>query len=1569
MSAAVSDGKRSWRGTPRGVVVRRSRNLWRVILSALAVAFIVAAVYLAWPRRESQLALLVLTAEREERTAPLVPYVAGDRQALVAWAENAGIAVSERPLAELGTGAAIRTWLSVAPEAQNRLTFTRTKRSGNYQLAKNDRLLIYVKAHGIALDAANANQPDVRPLLIKSLNEADLESEWYQGEKNVIDVSSLLEELAKQPDLQVVLVLDVVHLNFDPRLGMVINAFPEALRRIAEKIADPGRLSIVVAQGDGELSVAMPSEGRSAFVESFVKALERQPRDKSAIAAADAFARLQAQLEQLNRGGRGSFRQTLQRVPLAGNDRLPATFLLPTHLPIEPAEGSKPQPAAAAAEAVKSEAQRAIPGATEAANVAKAASNLQGAAGTPDKAANAAATDSSNKGKGTADGEAVASKGASQPTAASGADAPSSTGSLPAGGVAASPAQPEGTLPTVLETAWSARDRLQARRTTGWSPVHVAPRHWRRVEALLAGFDEELLPADQKPRDPRTLEDLARDLEKLDAIFAGQREQPRGADCLAIAEALDPFLAGPAKSFHSRQPQALDAANAAVKVFAEGFYRAYDLVRLHGQSAALADAKTLLDDTALETYIGQLGELRRLLSPLGLEDGRLDEMRLRDVVRLAADVERSLQRLNDDITAYVHSTNAAPPSPGAALRARILLHSPLIPAPLRRDLRRQREVAKPVDQATPAAAPVIFGPRLATNVKLMARLRQIALPPDQQSTFQRDNLYAALQGADPKADILAWAVVGKRLRQLGERERAVPGAGSSPPAAASTSDLQPFDWYLQDLLVDARDAHRVSAASQNLVALVQPLRAPRVGDAVDVKFSRQQLRLPSPGTDGTTVQLTLNVTADKPPPYDVKLDLAWDARDVIVTRQGNGAALQRGTNELRLANEQETIELNIRAERVSTSDAVTAISGAARFGIAAAKGELACLMPRPDLIELTVASEGSTSTVSQRSWLPSGEQGGRLKLFPNRENGLSLHLTNLSSEDKRVHARLYRVPRSAVDSSGRLFDPRSPTQLVMAADELHRKLAQAGAEMQLLPRRELLAQSNEKEPLELKAGSGAVKVPLSAIGAAQPSPPPTPGAAPVDTAKDVTAGLLLVLASADGKGKPTAKWIELQIHQPDDLFEVREPALRDGRLTFRTGLKNVRGAGQETTLADEMGIGMKPVTVVWDTQPLPAELRPTKREDLLADGQGEAELSAQAGADVAWPVFLHLHTDGYPRGLVSRLSWRGSVANLENLKVNHAPVVQITRAGATAQRANATAEKVQFLSRPERAWMPFPAAQIAAAGIRVRRSGEPLLVRVDENRPTVQIDCDLAADIAPRYFNDEARLRISVDGQVREFASDRQIAVRLTGIEDSNLRLANQVSDFEGVVFEPGEVLQDRRIELAAEVTGSGNLDGPGGAPRDMVMIVLDRTRPRTNELSGQKLPAAPVGAAGGPPPTVVSLRCQASDGVGSGIAKVEFVVGFDVISNNGRLDEAERRPPVMAIRMAEGVYEAEYAIEGPPPSDALLVEAIATDNVGLTSEPIAGRIPLPRSTAGGQRTTFGSKKVDGEDPPEKKRK
>jgi hypothetical protein len=149
----------------------------------------------------------------------------------------------------------------------------------------------------------------------------------------------------------------------------------------------------------------------------------------------------------------------------------------------------------------------------------------------------------------------------------------------------------------------------------------------------------------------------------------------------------------------------------------------------------------------------------------------------------------------------------------------------------------------------------------------------------------------------------------------------------------------------------------------------------------------------------------------------------------------------------------------------------------------------------------------------------------------------------------------------------------------------------------------------------------------------------------------------------------------------------------------------------------------------------------------------------------------------------------------------------------------------------------------------------------------------------------------------------------------------------------------------------------------DSVTFILDRTPPTVSLLTAEKLETAALPVPGMPAQTRFLVRCRADDGAGSGINKVDVVLGFDMNSNT-RLDENERRPPLAAARQLDGFFATEYSLTGEPPSELLLVEATATDNVQYSSSVAQFALRLPKQSKGGQRTTFGGVKI--EDPAEK---
>jgi hypothetical protein len=398
-----------------------------------------------------------------------------------------------------------------------------------------------------------------------------------------------------------------------------------------------------------------------------------------------------------------------------------------------------------------------------------------------------------------------------------------------------------------------------------------------------------------------------------------------------------------------------------------------------------------------------------------------------------------------------------------------------------------------------------------------------------------------------------------------------------------------------------------------------------------------------------------------------------------------------------------------------------------------------------------------------------------------------------------------------------------------------------------------------------------------------------------------------------------------------------------------------------------MGLAKQPLTIVWDSQSLPPEISNVKKEATIGPGdiQG-AEFTANVPATVRWPLYIQLYVDRDPRGLVVSLDRRGDSWSLTNWKKDKPPVVHMTRLAIAAQRANGQPEKQQLLIRPPAEWLPFPSLAAIAQGAALRDPGQPVLVRVDDKAPTVRLDLDLGADVAQKYFGDGARVRVAVEQQVKDFFADRQVNVRLLGIDGGGLQLNSDVSDFLGVGLEPIDVKQDKRVDLVADVVGERVGASTLNAGPDVVTLILDRTPPVVSQISVSIAEPRLAATPNLPPQTWVTLQCSADDAEGSQINKVEFVVGFDQ-NNNDRLDEPERRPAVTANQVASGVFRAEYMLPDKPPSDYFLVEATATDNVGHVSPAARSSLRLPTRAQGKgqQRTTFGKEKIE-EPPPGK---
>jgi hypothetical protein len=1037
-----------------------------------------------------------------------------------------------------------------------------------------------------------------------------------------------------------------------------------------------------------------------------------------------------------------------------------------------------------------------------------------------------------------------------------------------------------------------------------------------------------------------------------------------GPECSEIGTSLSKFLGSgnensPSQAWQSfqapRNPGSLDAINSALKTFADCSFRAADYVRLHGRMASITDGGPVNHD-AVSQLLAQLIEIRAWLSPQA--DGqRLEERRLPEIERLVSGLEEARGRLDADIRQYADSVARPPLSSGKLLRIRLLLESPLLPADTRRELRRAVVQRPKVEAPATAEAggarragstanmPAANLPaRIRDNVDLVRSLLRLAEPlaaggasGSGQATASSGVLSQLIDSKLPSgaaaSDLLRWASVGRRLRDYAEtlprqiqNDYVIRRAKLPEPAPADMLGL-----YLSLLLVDGRDAGRFPPRTP-LVSLAQPLLPPKIADRIQVTAEPSQLQLAlGEPREGAELKLHVTVQSDNPPPYQVSLDLRWTPpSDMRIVRDGTGEEVSPGQlAPLRLESGERTLTFRVfpRRQDESAQSAKVLLTATGNFAKAdPSEARTTCVLPRPNRIDLSVVSQRALERAGDRL---GGEQGGRLMLFPNRTGTYQLFVRNLSSESRKLNAKLYRVPARASAGAGRLFLPRSPTNLLKQFADLDQKIREATGPVADLAGM-LVAQTGEKTPLELAANQTQF-VPLLLEAAAPPAAAAPPMGAAGPPKADVSAGLVLVLSSADGKDlQPYVKWIELVPYLPDDLLEIRRPAYRNGRLSFSVGLKDAR-------LADELGLAQQPVKIQWDRQALPAGVGEGKFETLLDTENREPELWAMVPESAAWPLYIQLHIDDYPRALVSQFDWdRSSGLKQDNWKRDRLPAVHIGKLGLSHAKT-----VYEFL--PQESWLPFPAPVAQPPeGFRFlprkRSETSPIFAAIGTQQE-IPVTVDLQTDVAPTYFADGAAVVLNVAGQeMYRFGFDRQVVVSLAGLDGGGLKLENQVSDWTNlrlpIRVEPN---QDRRVEIAAEISeGAARSD----VSRHRVTLVLDRNAPQVTPADAQ--PAA-VNPATKPR---ILLRCQANDGAsGSGVEHVEFVVGFDQNGNN-KLDETERQPPWPASGEGQ-FYQAEIGLTDDKKEGIYLVEAVATARAGhRAAAPSLGwfqtRIPPP---------------------------
>jgi hypothetical protein len=713
---------------------------------------------------------------------------------------------------------------------------------------------------------------------------------------------------------------------------------------------------------------------------------------------------------------------------------------------------------------------------------------------------------------------------------------------------------------------------------------------------------------------------------------------------------------------------------------------------------------------------------------------------------------------------------------------------------------------------------------------------------------------------------------------------------------------------------------------------------------LDAQPAESQLALGA-ARDGAEWKLNVAVESESQPPYQVGLDLRWNpAVDVRIVHDATGEEVTQGPQTpVRLDTNNRTLLFRVFPKRQDDSAQSAQVTVEARGTFAKAeptKAQTTYRLPRPNRVELSVVSLRVAERATER-W--GNDQGGRLLLHANRSDSYQLFVRNLASEDRQLHARLYRVPSRS--PGGRLFNPRSPSTLLKQFDDLGTKVRSTTTGTAADLRDMLIAQTGEKG-LRLPANQlQPVAIPLEPV-----APPPMPGAPGAAPAKaDISNGLVLVLSSADGKElQPFVKWIELATYLPDDLLEIRRPELRNGRLSFVVGLKDER-------LANELGLAQRPLVIQWERQALPPGIADGQLRAELSSDNREPELWAQLPAGTRWPLVVQLHIDDYPRALVSELEpdLSGGL-KLNNWKRDRAPAVQIGKLGLF---------KTIYEIQPHENWLPFPAAAAIPEGVTVVRRQRtdvgPIYAKIDVQQE-IPVTVDLQADLGTKDFAEGAFLRLAAGSQeVQGLGFDRRVEVWLTGVEGGAIKLDNRVSDWLNLPV-PIRIpaAEDRRVEIVAEISEGTALTE---ASRQRLTVVFDRNPPQVRPARAEPSVVNPSTK------PQIMLSCEAADGEGSGIDRVEFVVGFDQ-NGNQRLEEMERQPAAPAA-LAGRLYQAEIGLVDSKKEGTYLVEAIAVDRAGhRAAAPMLGsfeaRIPPQGSKT--NRSTFGGSKEKDEPRPAK---
>ncbi len=1538
-TSGATSGKRSWQQAQRPVFDEHSQKVWRWLITILALVMIALAIYLWWPTLPSQTLLVSITDDRKEfATVPPVPMLEQDEAALKVWAQATRVPILLRKLDALQSVSTFCTNLFSVTEPFEFETLDDADQPKLSQrvLRKDDTLVIYVRAHGVAVLPGKDDNGQPQPYLVTSFE--GLEDLTPQ---NSISVAELLKSLAARPDIKTVVVLDAVHFNYDPRLGQLVNEFPTAVANAIPAAAP--NLWVILPTSTGELSVVSPQHERTLFSLALLDSWQaekaggpRVPMPKFLELVRDRYKRIREDEADLE------FWQSLKQLPAAVTatkerpDPTGAAVFLPT-IPKPKKKTQDEEPVVPPAKKTTSSAGRDL-------HLPNPLATSLAIAYQPPTATPSSTTP-------VAPGPAATNPPASTPPPATPNPAASPTPAPPATADPAPPlrtpapiAAPDADAPPrhrpflveyakLLEQAWRVRDELENWRQTsgsqGWSPIHFAPHQWRKLNAYLVAYEERCRAG--TARDNQQLQIdlgiLIGDLERLKAQLQNA-DDPRDAgtnDMFDLSGAWKRFrfgnLGDPSfawQTFQASPQNALHDANQALKTYADAAYRMPDYVRLQGLMLS-SPGVTLTIKTDLTRLADRL-EVMRIDLQAKTEDWRIQPHIATGLQARAKEVQNAREALDRKLVTFAKQLSA---NPGVALPGRgqaicLLLESPLLRAGERAAL--LDRVLPPLASSTPAnivrraaGGQAGDGSLLLTSMQGQVRaemdvIKLLSGEEKEKGTPKSDGTLAgsarfflsrmnelSAHSSATRADL--GTALGSEFReflgQLPNRITAKEKTLSKVQERQRARDL--FELYHWLLLVDGRDAGRLN---QIPVYLTQPFLAEPAVDSVKVTLEPKQIFL---SDKPQRVQVLIQLTTDKVNPADLKVLLSLNQEanllEVIDAEARSATTKNRevyigGSKEWRRTFEVKAIGVTNQPSLTLTADVA--------FGKQTAQDNLECRLKPPNEIELKVVAEHRWSEAEPFANAETNNKlGAELRLYPNRSTALKFILRNLAGETKKVRVQL--VHPKAPDHV-RFFDERR--ELLPKWQDLDSQIRKmtSGLPPQIAGR--VIAESSEKTPIELPhAGSPPVAVNLELK-----LPPADPANPTAERDLDVTGGLICIISNVENPSERFVRWLDLRPYAPHELYKVDQFTYANGKLGFQ-----VRLISQD--LATGMQLGDPPLKAVWDRSD--KRFQPaTSIEMMIPPGKLLAQFQGEVPANVR-SLIVPLHIDGYPRALIYGLQITPGGVIAQNLK-------QDTLAGVHVGRL--THEKQMFLiQKPNSPFTPLTAPDEPPDLVTqtlIRKSDEvPALIKLDSRATKQRLTFDLQADITAAAFAKGASIDLGQEGQepFKRLYHDRDIHVKLVSTATNGvLVFETTVDDFRNLPFDvETDPQDDTRVSLLAAVRGNSELASPDAV--HSLPIIFDRKPPHTIKgvLQTPRIVVNPR------VDTPIIADVQVTDGNGAGLQSVKISlvpkrgllpmgdapkgIVLDVINNPGEAFRVTRSVPE---GLPLGVHEFNLEIE-----------------------------------------------------------